>query len=144
MSGRSEEDYIEVFIAIKNKCQALHPIEVTIDCEQAAKSAFLKTFERIEIHHCLTHYSASIHRLINKYNLINEYNNNKKIKHAIMMLKSIVFVPNNSIEKEFHQLENHFAMFKDIRVSKFFNEFFKKFFIIEDEKIHLKKEYRNH
>lgn len=110
----------------------------------AAKNAFSKIFNNACIHHCLTHYSATIHRLIVKENLLLEYNSNIKLNEAIRSLKSIVFTPIEFVDYEINKLEVLFASFEDFRMSSFFKNYLKRYTHIENEKVKLNKEYENY
>lgn len=144
MKGKSEKEYNDIFRFIYVKLDYYAPHEIIVDCEKAPKNAILTTFKTTSIFHCLTHFSASIYRHIVRNNLSFELGINNQLKKAIMILKTLVFVPDVYLEDEFMKLECLFASFSDLRVSNFF-ESFKKSFMCPGFRTHiLKQEFRHY
>jgi hypothetical protein len=69
MTGRSEVKYVKAFEYLYNQLRKIEPKEIFINCEIAAKNAFIKVFECSKIIHCLTHFSAAVHRSLINLNL---------------------------------------------------------------------------
>lgn len=144
MKNKTEELYSKVFNILRNLVLFNSPNEIIIDCEKAAKNAFEKIFTCSIIIHCLTHFSASVHRRLLKYNLNYDYNTCKKFKSLVKMLKSSIFIPTANFSDAINLLLKEFSIFDDFRISGFVKSVLEIFAFNEKDNYLLKNEYSNH
>lgn len=138
---RTESLYLEAFRVIQQYMGSSLPEQILIDCEKAAANAFITVWPNSKVKHCLTHFSATIHRKIMKYNLVYDLQTNMAFKALVQQLKSIVFLPCWRFLACFDYLTNEFANLNNNRVSLFLADFKKNYIANIDGTKVLKEEF---
>lgn len=104
MSGKSSDEYAELFFQIKKLTKRLKEVNLVVDFEAGINCGFNMVFFNDKIFFCLFHFGQAIIRRLQNYGLMQYYNDNLKHRIYLKMFCSLAFVPVESVIIEFQRL----------------------------------------
>lgn len=103
MSDKSQENYTEAFNELVNLTSCRFKI-IIIDFEMALKNSLKTIFVNSKLFGCSFHFGQSIWRNIQRFNLVNEYQNNFDFRKQIRKFINLSFIPTEFIISTFYSL----------------------------------------
>jgi hypothetical protein len=98
LPNKLQNTYVELFESLKTLDQALEPVSVIVDLEQASINAIMHVFPNSRIAGCAFHLAQNLWRRIQRNGLTQLYTDNEEIRLLCKMLLGLSYVPERDVQ----------------------------------------------
>jgi hypothetical protein len=98
LPNKLQNTYVELFESLKTLDQALEPVSVIVDLEQASINAIMHVFPNSRIVGCAFHLAQNLWRRIQRNGLTQLYKDNEEIRLLCKMLLGLSYVPERDVQ----------------------------------------------